>query len=191
MKMRHSRGYTLLELLVVIAIIALLAAIAVPAGNAVLLRAKVARSKATIHNLQTAIAGYHTEYHRYPVETGAAADAEIVTDEADPLIMVLLGAGDQPMNRKGVAFFSESGSTGGRSGLRYDDESAALLDPWGRPFHVLLDTDSNNLVANPDRENESDAISGEASRNLPHGIAIYSHGPDGKPHTKDDIVSWR
>lgn len=191
MKTCLSRGYTLLELLVVIAIIALLVAIAVPAGNAILLRAKITRTKTTIHDLHTAIAGYHTEYHRYPVAQGAAADLEIVTDETDPLIMVLLGVGDQPMNRKGVAFFSENMTANGRSGLRYDDESAALLDPWGHPYHVLLDTDSNNLVANPDRENESGDISGPASRNLPRGVAIYSHGPDGKPRTKDDIVSWR
>jgi len=116
---------------------------------------------------------------------------EIMTDETDPLILVLLGGGDQPLNRKGMAFFTDQSATTGRNGLRYDDESAALLDYWGHPYHVLLDTSADNLVANPDTGNESEAISSAASRNLPRGIAIYSDGPDGKAHTKDDIVSWR
>jgi prepilin-type N-terminal cleavage/methylation domain-containing protein len=59
------RGFTLIELLIVVAIIAILAAIAVPNFLEAQTRAKVARCKADMRSLATAIETYHIDYSTY------------------------------------------------------------------------------------------------------------------------------
>lgn len=81
---RHpALGFTLIELLVVIAIIAILAGLLLPAVSAARQRAAVARARAEIKTLQTAINQYKTDYGRYPVtkeaETWAANNGGSVT----------------------------------------------------------------------------------------------------------------
>jgi prepilin-type N-terminal cleavage/methylation domain-containing protein len=191
MKTRTSHAFTLLELLIVISIIALLVAIAVPVGSSVLLKSKATATRAMIEQLKTSIASYQTEYNRLPVAQTGGDDTEVVTDESDSMILVLLGVGENELNRRGEPFFTAHAARAGRNGLKYDDETAALFDPWGNPYQVILDTSHDNLVRNPDAENGDTSISSDASKNLAQRIAIYSNGPDGKPQTRDDIVSWR
>jgi prepilin-type N-terminal cleavage/methylation domain-containing protein len=62
---RHS-AFTLIELLIVVAIIAVLAAIAVPNFLEAQIRAKVARCKADMRTLATALESYHVDNGRYP-----------------------------------------------------------------------------------------------------------------------------
>lgn len=65
----HQRGFTLIELLIVAAIIAILAAIAVPNFLEAQTRAKVARAKADMRSLVTAIEAYRTDHTMYPPGT--------------------------------------------------------------------------------------------------------------------------
>lgn len=60
------RGFTLIELLIVVAIIAILAAIAVPNFLEAQTRSKVARVKADMRSLATAIEAYYVDNNRYP-----------------------------------------------------------------------------------------------------------------------------
>lgn len=60
-------GFTLIELLIVVAIIAILAAIAVPNFLEAQTRAKVARVRADLRSLQTAIESYHIDHGGYPL----------------------------------------------------------------------------------------------------------------------------
>ena len=66
-RQRHPhRGFTLVELLVVIVIIGMLAAIVTPAIMIAMSRAKVARIKAEIDMLHSAIMNYKNEYGSFP-----------------------------------------------------------------------------------------------------------------------------
>ena len=66
-RQRHPhRGFTLVELLVVIVIIAMLAALVTPAIMIAMSRAKVARIKAEIDMLHSAIMNYKNEYGSFP-----------------------------------------------------------------------------------------------------------------------------
>ena len=69
------------------------------------------------------------------------------------------------------------------------------MDLWGQPYYVLLDTNGDKQVMNPDLNNSDPAIAQNTisppPQMLPTEIAIYSIGLDKTPQTKDDVVSWR
>lgn len=63
-----KKGFTLIELLIVVAIIAILAAIAVPNFLEAQTRAKIARTKADMRTLSTALETYKIDVNKYPAD---------------------------------------------------------------------------------------------------------------------------
>jgi hypothetical protein len=63
------------------------------------------------------------------------------------------------------------------------------------PIYVLLDTNGDKQVQNPDLKNADPKIAQNPTSpppdKLPTEIAIYSVGADKTASTKDDVVSWR
>jgi type II secretion system protein G len=70
MKRRLSKGFTLIELLVVIAIIGLLATLSVVAFESSRIKARDAKRKSDLKNIQKALELYYTNNNAYPI-TGA------------------------------------------------------------------------------------------------------------------------
>lgn len=64
--MRRRKAFTLIELLIVVAIIAILAAIAVPNFLEAQVRSKVARCKADMRSIATALESYGVDNNGYP-----------------------------------------------------------------------------------------------------------------------------
>lgn len=64
--MRNESGFTLIELLIVVAIIGILAAIAIPNLLQAQVRAKIARVKADMHTVVTAMELYAVDHNDYP-----------------------------------------------------------------------------------------------------------------------------
>lgn len=203
--LRHA--FTLIELLIVIVIIAILASLAVPVTNIVMLKARIMQTRATIKDLQVAAKNFQTEYNRYPIDPtmtgGSGADdaAPILTDENSQIISLLLAEGLQQkdptdplrlQNPRAIRFIDLPLAKNFRAGIVGDGVSNyALYDIWGKPFYILLDTNYDNSLENPDLQNQDSVIAGQAPQTLPIGVAIYSTGPDGIQFTKDDITSWR
>jgi general secretion pathway protein G len=81
---RFARGFTLIEIMVVVIIIGLLAAFIVPTVISKVDEAKVAKTKADIQSLETALKMYRIDNSKYPTsEQGLAA---LVSQPTDPSI---------------------------------------------------------------------------------------------------------
>lgn len=194
-----SRAFTLIELLVVIAIIAILASLAatqipkiIDDGN----RLKVLKE---VMELKSGIDAYHLEYNRFPIESGSAGGndedgPELLTDGTHPLVDALLGippASGPDLNPKRTPFSHFPTAKNDRHGLVGSTRPYKLNDMWGQPYHILLDTNGDNQVKNPDIQNTDPKISQNQAEHLATKSAVYSSGKDKTPHTSDDIVSWR
>ncbi len=191
------RGFTLIELLVVITIIAILASLAVPAGNAVMKRARNTQAKSAMAGLIIGIKGYQTEYNRFP---GQPKDGGTVTDpvKTSPDSAVLkaiifdkntaVTADDNP-NPRQIPFYEKTPTKGGANG--YDD-NLGLVDPWGLNYWVVIDYAGDGFVKNP----YAGKMSGSTTEptNLSSSVIVYSWGADKKDGTKDnnpdDVKSW-
>lgn len=68
------RAFTLIELLIVVAIIAILALIAVPNFLEAQVRSKIARAKADMRSVQTAVEAYCVDWNAYPSPSGRGPD---------------------------------------------------------------------------------------------------------------------
>ncbi len=192
---KHRQAFTLIELLVVITIIGILASIAFPVVGSVMERARKVRTLAVIKELQVAIKGYQTEYNRYPSET-TGSDSNTKTSAGDPLIAILYASESQTkMNGRGIKYLELPMAKNGKGGLvGATADSYSLVDDWGQPYAVVMDTSGDERVDNPDVQNEESKISATAPPQLPMGVVIYSFGPDGakkQTPSKDDLTSWR
>ena len=63
---KRSGGFTLLELLIVIVIIGVLSAIAIPAYNSYINRAKITLAQSTLDSIRKTLESYQIDYQDYP-----------------------------------------------------------------------------------------------------------------------------
>ena len=196
-----TRAFTLIELLITITIIAILASLtaagivnAIDQGN----RLKV---RAVAMDLKNGIDSYQTEYNRYPTDSNVAGsngeDApELLTDGSNSLVDAIMGipptsSGTTDLNPKRIPFSSFPPANNGHHGLVGSARPFKLADMYGQPYHILLDTNGDNQVKNPDVSNTDPKISANQAAYLVTKVAVYSCGKDQIPHTGDDITSWR
>lgn len=191
---RRRSAFTLIELLTVITIIGILASMAFPVVTGVMNRARKVRTLAVIKDLQVGVKGYLTEYNHYPTES-VDDDEELQTDEGELLAILLASSSQTQMNGRGIKFVDLPIAKNGRGGLVGETEDDyQLFDEWGKPYTVIMDSNGDEKVKNPDTENEDSRISSDASELLPVGVAIYSLGENGLKKsnlTKSVITSWR
>lgn len=146
---------------------------------------RMAMVRADILALMQAGRRFFVEYSIWPTdETGMYGDARYGHDIPNRKIMNVLcsvdGAGNEnhSVNSKEIIFIAVASHDNGLSGL---DEQGDFLDPWGRQYQMVMDTDLDN---NCHVEN---SIYGNL---LGWGMAIWSCGPDLLSDTADDILSW-
>ena len=67
---KAQQGFTLIELMIVIAIVGILAAIALPAYQDYVVRAKMSEPAAALAEAKTSLAEYYSSNNRFPPDTG-------------------------------------------------------------------------------------------------------------------------
>lgn len=144
----HARpgraGFTLIESLVVIAIIAILASITVGVVKGVNERAAIARAKAEVAVLATALEGYKRQYGDYPrteEATITASDTLLATGDGPGILFNALvgkrGPTGAAMNGRSLVEagrFTLGSSTALPEAGSTDAVANAFLDPWGRRY---------------------------------------------------------
>lgn len=180
-KTKRAGGFTLIELLVVIAIIAVLATLATPAILRALTKAKVVRASSICKSVEMAVDGFENEYNflpyggaEYPTE-----EVELSDDDNDGLMAVLAGLEDE-LNFKSITYFSQEEPKGSsdanyKDGMHLDRTAgtAALYDPWGSRYHIILD-----YLQGADEEGIEHPY--EPTERIRRKIIIFSYGPDNK-----------
>ncbi|MEM7146674.1 MAG: hypothetical protein AAF591_16175 [Verrucomicrobiota bacterium] len=127
--------------------------------------------------LVNAIKAFHTEYGHYPAEY-TAEDTEL--QSTAHLMRILLA--EEPddtkkLNRRDIHYFSADKAKEGRGGITPEDD---FHDPWGSPYQVIIDTNFDSQITNPE--------TGEPMRSE---VEAYSPGPDQNPNTwEDNIKTW-
>ncbi|MFC5456344.1 prepilin-type N-terminal cleavage/methylation domain-containing protein [Prosthecobacter fluviatilis] len=196
-----TRAFTLIELLITITIIAILASLTAAGVTQLIDKANNLKVRTVLMDLKTGIETYQTDYNRYPVSAGFTGangeDApELLTDGSNPLVDTLMGippasGGTADLNPKRTQFATFNPANNGRHGLVGAARPYKLTDMYGQPYHILLDTNGDNQVKNPDAANTDPKISTGQAAHLPLKIAVYSSGKDQIPGTSDDVTSWR
>lgn len=202
------QGFTLIELLVVITIIGILAGLVMSQASKMMEDARKLQVQTVIKDLRIAISSYQVEYNRYPVNSSmlsSASDGEDIqalpTDENTGLVSALMStsssddSGSTSLNPKDIKFIDLPIAKNGKFGLVNQQPPYKLVDLWGSPYYVLLDTNGDKQVMNPDLNSSDPTIAQNPTspppQKLPTEVAVYSYGKDLVPQTKDDVVSWR
>jgi type II secretory pathway pseudopilin PulG len=170
--------------IIAIPIVALLAGIAVPAIVAIKKKMKKDQARALAMSVVSSCKGYYAEYQKYPAPNEEAA-AEVDPLRTDDVLTGILLGTDIARNPKKINFLPDLKPVerGHGFGLLTEDNATSIVDPWGEPFYVLMDTDYSTTIENP---NADSMIS-----KLHQGILVYSAGPDHNPATwADNVGSW-
>lgn len=174
MKNRHHhatiRGFTLVELMVVVLIILAVTAFIIRAAKVGGDKAKIARCKSELAEIQMALDQYRADWGDYPstVRPGWSTGNPLPPVLGQALVAGAAGTGGKiylrwPPGKIGAA---------GRAEMPYQ-----LLDPWGNPYHYKYKSGGN-------AEREFRTRQGGEKADV---YLLYSHGPNGVAGGSDDI----
>ena len=169
-----SKRFTLIELLVVIAIIGILAGLVFPALGTVRNNAKKSKASSECQSLKSAIIMYESEFSRWPADMSGSKDSLVKDSEYPGMCLALTGA-----NSKKMVFYEV--------GVGYKEKDG-ILDPWGRPYRVILDVNYDGKI-----DQDVDAVpavndaNGRSKQDLRTKVAVYSYGVDEKDKDKNDL----
>ena len=191
-----SKRFTLIELLIVIAIIGILAGLVFPALGTVRNNAKRSKASTECQSLKTAIIMYESEFSCWPVKVSGTKDKDAAVSSSEYVQMCRVLTGE---NSKKTVFYEV--------GVGYDEDKG-ILDPWGRPYQVILDIDFDGKIDNDVKDNNNKPVvqyvgkyyGKNEKQDLRTKVAVYSSGVEERDKIANDpeklaakkklVISW-
>lgn len=208
-----NRGVTLIELIVVMGILAILSTIAVGVYTKELRRARIAKTRAEIFNLEVAISRYQIDTGQFPPSSTGTILAPGNIDPVNPaagngymqlaLRGSLNGNAASPLspNWFGPYFEFQENRLGNLDGSPVDSSTSSpasvnFLDAWGNPF-IFISSAEYSTLGGTFLPASSPYAATEVYFNA-STFQLISLGPDGVTNTggnalgtdPDDIVNW-
>ena len=173
MKNSSVKRFTLIELLVVIAIIGILAGLVFPALGTVRNSAKKSKASSECQGLKAAIVMYESEFSCWPANV--SSDSLVSGSDYVEMCKILTGK-----NSKKTVFFEV--------GVGYD-ENKGILDPWGRPYQVILDVNFDNQISSSVAAISAvNSVNNRNGQNLRSRVAVYSFGVNESENNSSDVT---
>ena len=133
--------------------------------------------------LRSALMNFQAEYRRFPTLSDSQADGDWVGETTPDLITGLIGEGDKDWNPRKITFYAARMAEKNRSGLTETSSGEyQLIDPWGNPYQVAIDTNYDQKLSIPQ--------DGADSLELRYEVAVWSCGVDGVSGTDDDVRTF-
>lgn len=145
------------------------------------------RTQAMLKDLTLGIKDFQTEYGIYPLATPDMKD-DLKLETSGDLVRILMGETIAGFNPRKIAYIEPPPVKEGKPGLTADGK---VVDAWGNPVVILMETNGDNRLLNPDHKNTDPAIRDGAPEQFVMSVIAFSRGEDGIEGTKDDIASWR
>jgi hypothetical protein len=155
--------------------------------------------RGTVKDLKNALDQYEADFNRFPLPTSSTPNLDLLLRSRGSILPVLLGEDAGGLNPKKIKFLDLPMARNRKNGLWQDGAGWVLSDLWGEPYYIVLDTNGDLEIANPEfgastsdpKQAEFDLKHPQPAR-VPLTVAIYSSGPDRDPKTwKDNVCSWR
>ena len=187
-KRQKSSAFTLIELLIVIVIIAILASVAFPVTALVMEQARRSEANNEVTQLKAAIGSYELEYSKLPFASGTGGEGDLRMDTfQDNIISVLAGYNVDGLNPRKKAFYTgkrakdAKTSKKPRGGVFGTDEQLQLADPWGREYHIVIDSNYDNILED---------LPGAEDEEVRASVAVWSRGKqkDGEDLPKEKWI---
>lgn len=143
------------------------------------------RVRKAASELEKALEFYRLEYQRFPeiAESNSDFSGETPPDLITALLAVRDHEATERLNRRRVQFFTaRRAKKTNRIGIvKTSDGSFQLLDWWGQPYQLFLDTNEDGKIRIPKPNGNFRVADGQ--------VFVISAGPDRVIGTKDDVFA--
>jgi len=170
---KRNNGFTLIELLVVITIIITLSGFLMAVGSSAKKQAKIAKAKAMIASLETALGMFKADMGGYPdKDSGYVTSTNLVT-------ALTTKAGKYIVGTSSLNVADNSAWSGPYISFKQGDiVSGNVVDPWGHSYAYNVNPGwEHGTSGQPDYMDNRKYLD------------IWSAGPDGDYWTDGDIIS--
>ncbi|MFZ2278640.1 MAG: hypothetical protein WAW39_12610 [Prosthecobacter sp.] len=150
-----------------------------------------------LREIKYGLLSYEAEYQHFPIPESGWHGPDATLRTRGVILSALTGK-DTTLNPHEIKFTDFPPAKDRKFGLWKDGAEWVLSDLWGEPYYIVLDTNGDGSLANPEYgADQSDSRYAERCRNnpppatLPLRVLIYSSGKDRNPKTwQDNMCSW-
>ncbi|MDI1311789.1 hypothetical protein [Prosthecobacter sp.] len=157
----------------------------------------VSPTAAAITHLKIGITAFEVDSAHFPIPEPDWHGPDVSLRTRGPILPALLGQ-DPTLNPKDIKFIDFPAAPNRKDGLWQDGTEWVLSDLWGESYYIILDTNGDGKITNPEfrpdppaPKDAQQAPKHPLPETLPQKVLIYSSGPDRDPKTwTDNIRSW-